>query len=105
MKPIKLAALSPIAGACLLAALVGQMGPVAAQTTGGTPEVPPPTGPTPRLPSGRPDLSGVWNPPYVPDMTRNGRRQQGYAETPFTPIDSAQARQSLRSKGNYAELP
>jgi hypothetical protein len=100
-----LSAMAGIAGACLLATLVSRMGPVAAQTTGGTPDVPPPTGPAPRLPSGRPDLSGVWNPPYVPDMTRNGRRQEGYAETPFSPLDSPQARQSLRNKGDFAELP
>src|SRR3984957_2179143 len=100
-----LSRIAGMAGACLLAALVGRMDPVAAQTTGGTPDVPPPAGPTPRLPSGRPDLSGVWNPPYVPDMTRNGRRQQGYAETPFSPLDSPQARQSLRNKGDFAELP
>ena len=36
----------------------------------------------PRLASGAPDLRGVWMPPYVPDMTRNGRGQRGYAEPP-----------------------
>ena len=46
-------------------------------TTAGTP--------APRLPSGKPDLSGVWMPPYVPDMTKSGRGQQGQAELPFTP--------------------
>ena len=68
MKRNKSAALSLMAGACFLAALVSQMGPVAAQTTGGTPEVAPPTGPAPRLPSARfagqlcggPGLSGGW---------------------------------------------
>jgi hypothetical protein len=42
-------------------------------------------GPAPRLPNGRPDLTGVWQVPYVPDMTKNGRDQKGYAELPFTP--------------------
>jgi hypothetical protein len=37
------------------------------------------------MPSGKPDLNGVWDRPYVPDMTRNGRGQQGFADLPFTP--------------------
>jgi hypothetical protein len=104
-KQLKPAMLAGLAGACLLAVLLVQMPQVAAQTSGGTPEVVPPSGPTPRLPNGHPDLTGIWNPPYVPDMTRNGRRQQGYAEPPFTAGDTPQVRQDLRSKGNYAELP
>lgn len=39
----------------------------------------------PRLPDGKPDLSGVWQRPYVPDMTKNAAGQQGMAELPFTP--------------------
>ena len=27
----------------------------------------------------------MWQVPYVPDMTKNGRDQKGYAELPFTP--------------------
>src|SRR5215510_5537075 len=102
MKQPKSAALAGIAGACLLAASLTHN--ALAQTSGGTPEVAPPSGPTPRLPNGHPDLTGIWNPPYVPDMTRNGRRQQGYAEPPFSPTDSPQARQALRSKNQYGEL-
>lgn len=44
----------------------------------------PPTGPVPRMPGGKPDLSGVWERPYVPDMTKTGPNQQGMAELPFT---------------------
>ena len=44
----------------------------------------PQTEPTPRLPSGRPDLSGVWQPPYVPDMTVTRGVQRGPADLPFT---------------------
>jgi hypothetical protein len=44
-----------------------------------------PTGPAPRMPSGKPDLNGVWERPYVPDMTRNATNQRGFADLPFTP--------------------
>lgn len=43
-----------------------------------------PTGPAPRLPSGKPDLNGVWQGPYVPDMTRSARGNQGVGELPYT---------------------
>jgi len=39
----------------------------------------------PRLPDGKPDLNGVWQRPYVPDMSRDARDQQGAGELPFTP--------------------
>ena len=59
----------------------------------------------PRRADGRPDLSGVWMPPYVPDMTLNRRDQRGYAEAPFSPDDTPQARQAFAAKRNRAELP
>lgn len=64
-----------------------------------------PDGPTPRMPNGRPDLSGVWQRPYVPDMSKNGRGQQGYAEPPFSPADTPQMRRMLYEGGNRMELP
>jgi hypothetical protein len=48
----------------------------------------PPTGPAPRLPNGHPDFSGVWDHPYVPDMSnsnpRNPALQKGAGPLPYT---------------------
>jgi hypothetical protein len=47
----------------------------------------PPSGPAPRLPNGKPDFSGVWDHPYVPDMSqsRNPAVQKGAGPLPYTP--------------------
>lgn len=48
----------------------------------------PPTGPAPRLANGRPDMSGVWDHAYVPDMSATSRNpvlQTGAGPLPYTP--------------------
>ena len=48
----------------------------------------PPSGPAPRLASGRPDFAGVWDHPYVPDMSASNQRnpalQKGAGPLPYT---------------------
>jgi len=38
----------------------------------------------PRMPDGKADLSGVWEPPFVNDMSKNGKNQQGAGPLPYT---------------------
>ena len=55
----------------------------------------------PRLPDGKPDLNGVWQRPYVPDMSRNARDQQGAGELPFTPWGAEKFKSYDASKFDY----
>jgi hypothetical protein len=55
----------------------------------------------PRPGSGRADLSGVWQAPYVPDMTRDGRGQKGEAHLPFTPAGEKDWNSYSAGDGDY----
>src|SRR5262245_20700086 len=48
----------------------------------------PPTGPAPRTRGGKPDLSGVWEHPYVPDMTRSDRNPATQKGTNPLPLNT-----------------
>ena len=81
----------------VMLATAGAVGVAAA----GQKEYKPPAGPTPRTPSGKVDFSGVWEKPYVPDMSKNGKGQQGFPDLPFTPWGDAEWKAYDPANGDY----
>lgn len=60
---------------------------------------PPPTGPTPRLPDGKPDLSGFWLPPQAGDASSTARLEQA------EPLPWAEEIRRERLANNFRDLP
>ena len=55
----------------------------------------------PRLADGKPSMNGLWQRPYVPDMTRNAKDQEGAGELPFTEWGAAQWKNYDAAKYDY----
>lgn len=57
----------------------------------------------PRLASGKPDLNGIWEFPYVPNMAAkgNGKTMSGPGELPFTAAGKKNFETYDSSKGDY----
>lgn len=55
----------------------------------------------PRMPDGKPNLNGIWDHPYVPDVTKDGANQKGSGDLPFTPSGADNFKNYDVSKFDY----
>jgi hypothetical protein len=58
-------------------------------------------GPAPRTPDGKPDLSGIWQRPYVPDMSKSNKDQIGSPDLPFTEAGMKEWKSYDATNGDY----
>ena len=85
-------------GGSMFAAICLCVTPVIAQTPAGNT----PGSAIPRLFNGKPDLNGVWERPYVPDMSKDaGPTQKGPGTIPFTPEYAQKFKDYDPSKFDY----
>jgi hypothetical protein len=56
---------------------------------------------TPRMPDEKPDFQGVWQHPYVPDMSKDREDQKGAGELPFSAVGADNFKNYDVSKFDY----